>query len=168
MERKEYHLENKANEDTIDEIILNEMKNNFLNRDKNEKKISDISTNLNTEESKTKASPDNSFINNYNRESTDKENNNNNNKDEPVSPRKKISIEDFEISYVLGKGSYAKVVLAKNIHTLKIFALKIIDKKFLKRVFTISEINLISKILKSCHVTFFFPILKGIYLYLYL
>jgi len=69
-----------------------------------------------------------------------KENNNENinnettNKEECSSPRKKISIEDFEISYVLGKGSYAKVVLAKNIHSLKDYALKIIDKKFLKRV----------------------------------
>lgn len=135
MERKEYYLEKKASEDTIDEAILNEMKKKFLNKDKNEKKISDISTNLNTEESKTKSSPDNSCIVNDNINSKEKENNNDN-KEECVSPRKKISIEDFEISYVLGKGSYAKVVLAKNIHNLKIFALKIIDKKFLKRVYS--------------------------------
>ena len=130
---QEYYLEKKAREDTIDEAILNQMKKNFLNKDKNEKKISDISTNLNTEESKAKGSLDNSFIADDHKESKDKENYNDN-KEESASLRKKISIEDFEIFYVLGKGSYAKVVLAKNIHTLKTFALKIIDKKFLKRV----------------------------------
>lgn len=132
MDSKDYYLEKKESEDTIEETILNEMKRNFLNKDIIEKKIScDMSTNLNTEESKTKCSPENSCII-INKESKDTENNNN--KEESVSPRKKISIEDFEISYVLGKGSYAKVVLAKNIHSLKVFALKIIDKKFLKRV----------------------------------
>jgi hypothetical protein len=48
--------------------------------------------------------------------------------------KKKLSIEDFEISFTLGKGSYAKVVLAKNKKSQKLYALKIIDKKFLKRV----------------------------------
>jgi len=130
MERIEYYLENKANEDTIDESILNEIKQNFLNKERNLNKISyDLSTNINTEESKTKGSPENScFIIENNKE------NNQSNKEGSSSPRKKISIEDFEISHVLGKGSFAKVVYAKNIHTLKIFALKIIDKKFLKRV----------------------------------
>ncbi len=62
------------------------------------------------------------------------DNKNKGNKDKSNSPKRKISIEDFEISYILGKGSYAKVVLAKNISSLKDYALKIIDKKFLKRV----------------------------------
>ncbi len=48
--------------------------------------------------------------------------------------KKKLSIEDFEVSFTLGKGSYAKVVLAKNKNSQKLYALKIIDKKFLKRV----------------------------------
>ena len=50
------------------------------------------------------------------------------------SPKKKNSIKDFEISYVLGKGAYAKVVLAKNIYTDKYYALKVIDKEFLSKV----------------------------------
>ena len=50
------------------------------------------------------------------------------------SPKKKNSIKDFETSYVLGKGSYSKVVLAKNIYTDKYYALKIIDKEFLSKV----------------------------------
>jgi hypothetical protein len=51
-----------------------------------------------------------------------------------TSPRKRNSIKDFHINYVLGKGSYAKVVLATNIYTNKQYALKLIDKKFLEKV----------------------------------
>lgn len=50
------------------------------------------------------------------------------------SPKKKTTIKDFELMYVLGRGSYAKVVKAKNIFTDKFYALKIIDKKFLAKV----------------------------------
>ncbi len=50
------------------------------------------------------------------------------------SPKKKNSIRDFEISLLLGKGSYAKVVLAKNIYNNKYYALKVIDKSFLAKV----------------------------------
>ena len=50
------------------------------------------------------------------------------------SPKKKTTINDFELMYVLGRGSYAKVVKAKNIFTDKFYALKIIDKKFLAKV----------------------------------
>lgn len=50
------------------------------------------------------------------------------------SPIKKNTIKDFDISLLLGKGSYAKVVLAKNIYTNKLYALKVIDKSFLAKV----------------------------------
>ena len=50
------------------------------------------------------------------------------------SPMKRNTIKDFQISYVIGKGSYAKVVLATNIYTNKQYALKIIDKLFLGKV----------------------------------
>lgn len=50
------------------------------------------------------------------------------------SPIKKNTIKDFDISFLLGKGSYAKVVLAKNIYTNKLYALKVIDKSFLAKV----------------------------------
>ena len=50
------------------------------------------------------------------------------------SPRKKNSINDFDIIQVLGRGSYAKVVLARNIFSGMQYAIKIIDKKFLEKV----------------------------------
>lgn len=50
------------------------------------------------------------------------------------SPRRKNSIKDFELLRVLGKGSYGKVVLAKNIYTNKYYAIKVIDKYFLEKV----------------------------------
>lgn len=85
-----------------------------------------------------------------NENENDPENNNDNIKDnknkEKINDekaKKKPSIDDFEISFVLGKGSYAKVVLAKNKNSEKFYALKIIDKKFLKRV---RKINLLSKL----------------------
>jgi serine/threonine protein kinase len=51
------------------------------------------------------------------------------------SPRKRNNINDFDILNILGRGSYAKVVLAKNIYTGDLYAIKIIDKKFLEKVF---------------------------------
>jgi hypothetical protein len=53
----------------------------------------------------------------------------------PDSPKKRNTIKDFDMTMVLGKGSYAKVVLARNIYTNKQYALKIIDKLFLGKVF---------------------------------
>ena len=50
------------------------------------------------------------------------------------SPRKKNSINDFDIIQALGRGSYAKVVLARNIFSGMQYAIKIIDKKFLEKV----------------------------------
>jgi 3-phosphoinositide dependent protein kinase-1 len=55
------------------------------------------------------------------------------NSDLLIESKKKISIQDFEIIKTIGKGSYAKVVLARNIHNNRLFAIKIIDKKFLEK-----------------------------------
>ena len=42
-----------------------------------------------------------------------------------------ISLKDFTTLKILGKGSYGKVYLVKNINTNKIYAMKILDKQFL-------------------------------------
>ena len=41
------------------------------------------------------------------------------------------SLKDFKTLKILGKGSYGKVYLVKNINTNKIYAMKILDKQFL-------------------------------------
>jgi hypothetical protein len=51
------------------------------------------------------------------------------------SPKKRNTINDFDIINTLGKGSYAKVVLGKNIYTGDCYAIKMIDKKFVEKVF---------------------------------
>jgi len=48
--------------------------------------------------------------------------------------KKKWSLENFEIIRKLGKGSYAKVSLAKNIKTGELFAIKEIEKYFVEKV----------------------------------
>ncbi len=51
------------------------------------------------------------------------------------SKNKKISsIDDYEIIETLGKGSYAKVDLGKNIYTNNLYAIKNINKTFVERV----------------------------------
>ena len=42
-----------------------------------------------------------------------------------------ISLEDFETLKLLGKGSYGKVYLVKNINSNKVYAMKVLDKQFL-------------------------------------
>ena len=41
-----------------------------------------------------------------------------------------ISLDDFKTLKILGKGSFGKVYLVKNINTDKIYAMKVLDKKF--------------------------------------
>ncbi len=41
----------------------------------------------------------------------------------------KMTLENFTLITVIGKGAYAKVILVKNIKTGKFYALKIIKKK---------------------------------------
>jgi serine/threonine protein kinase len=49
-------------------------------------------------------------------------------------PKHKPSIKDFEIVNVLGRGSYAKVLLGRNYYTGEVRAIKAIDKAFLEKV----------------------------------
>ena len=46
---------------------------------------------------------------------------------------KKMSLDDFLLLSVIGKGSYAKVVLIKKKDNGKIFALKILKKKYIEK-----------------------------------
>jgi serine/threonine protein kinase len=55
--------------------------------------------------------------------------------------QKKLSIKDFEKLRSLGKGSYAEVVLAKNISTKERVAIKIIDKAFIEREEKVEEVH---------------------------
>jgi hypothetical protein len=50
------------------------------------------------------------------------------------SPKRRNSISDFDIVGLLGKGSYAKVVLGRNIYTGDSYAIKSMDKKFIEKV----------------------------------
>jgi len=57
----------------------------------------------------------------------------------PTSPKKsqkdkeKLTLEDFSMFCLIGEGSYAKVVLAKKKDTKKLYALKIMRKKYIKK-----------------------------------
>jgi hypothetical protein len=53
------------------------------------------------------------------------------------SQKTKHSINDFDIIDVLGKGSYAQVILGKNNYTGELRAIKMIEKKFLEKVVSI-------------------------------
>ena len=55
---------------------------------------------------------------------------------------KKITINDYLLIKNLGKGSYAKVISAKNIHTGKIYAIKVIDKAFIEREEKVNEVHI--------------------------
>jgi len=50
-----------------------------------------------------------------------------------TKPTKKMSLDDFLLLSVIGKGSYAKVVLIKKKDNGKIFALKILKKKYIEK-----------------------------------
>jgi hypothetical protein len=49
----------------------------------------------------------------------------------------KKSLEDFEILYTLGKGSFGKVVLGHNIHTHQQYAIRYVSKRFVEKVLDI-------------------------------
>ena len=62
---------------------------------------------------------------------------------------KKMSMEDFKIIRNLGKGSYAKVVYAKNINNNKNYALKIIDKTLIEREEKVEEVHIEKQLLSQ-------------------
>lgn len=66
-----------------------------------------------------------------------------------ATAKKKPSISDFEINSLLGRGSYAKCVLAQNKYNGKSYALKIIDKKFLDKFNKQHEVHIEKSILSS-------------------
>ncbi|PPD96969.1 hypothetical protein GOBAR_DD06025 [Gossypium barbadense] len=49
------------------------------------------------------------------------------------APQENFSIEDFELGKIYGVGSYSKVVRAKKKDTGKVYALKVMDKKFITK-----------------------------------
>ena len=51
-----------------------------------------------------------------------------------INPNKKNSINDFDLLSNLGRGAYAKVVLARNKYNGKLYAIKIINKNFLEKL----------------------------------
>ena len=51
--------------------------------------------------------------------------------------KSKTSLDDFQIIAPLGKGSYGEVVLVKKKSNGKQYALKVIDKHFLRKVIII-------------------------------
>ena len=55
---------------------------------------------------------------------------------------KKITINDYKLIKNLGKGSYAKVISAKNIYTGKNYAIKVIDKAFIEREEKVNEVHI--------------------------
>lgn len=62
---------------------------------------------------------------------------------------KKPSISDFEVTSLLGRGSYAKCVLSQNKYSGKTYALKIIDKKFLEKLSKQHEVHVERIIMSS-------------------
>ena len=67
------------------------------------------------------------------------------NQEEP----KKKSINDFKIIRVLGKGSFGKVVNARNIYDDKNYAIKIIDKNFIERKKKVEEVHIERQLLSQ-------------------
>ena len=78
------------------------------------------------------------------------------------SPARKVSLEDFKILKVLGRGNYGKVQLVKQVETGKLFALKSMSKKLIadsdQIEQTLTERNLLLKtahpFLVAAHYTF--------------
>lgn len=64
------------------------------------------------------------------------------------SPRK-LSMNDFKVIRILGKGSYAKVVYAKHIINNKNYAIKIIDKTFIEREEKVEEVHIERQLLSN-------------------
>lgn len=66
---------------------------------------------------------------------------------ESINPKKKLCVTDFQVSQTLGRGAYAKVMLAE--HKGKYYALKVIDKKFIEKYEKVHEVHTEKQILTS-------------------
>lgn len=55
--------------------------------------------------------------------------------------RRKVSIDDFTMLRIIGKGSYAKVALVRMKETNKIYALKILKKDYIQQKKQVSHIK---------------------------
>ena len=62
--------------------------------------------------------------------------------DKSKSEKINLSINDFKIIQKIGKGSYAKVVLATKLQTNENFAIKIINKKFIEMKNKVNEVHI--------------------------
>ena len=56
-------------------------------------------------------------------------------KSEEIKKKKKVTLDDFEYLATVGKGAYGEVVLIQKKETKTQYAMKIIDKSFLFKVF---------------------------------
>jgi serine/threonine protein kinase len=61
----------------------------------------------------------------------------------------KISIDDYKIIKTIGKGSFGKVVLARNLKNTKSYAIKIIDKQFIEKQNKVDQIHVERQILSE-------------------
>lgn len=62
---------------------------------------------------------------------------------------KKLKIDDYDIIKTIGKGSFGKVVLAKNLKNSKNYAIKIIDKHFIELQDKVDQIHVEKHILSK-------------------
>ncbi len=64
-------------------------------------------------------------------------------------PKRPVSIDDFEVIRLLGKGEYGKVLLVQKKHSTDLFAMKILKKKHIKEKrqvqHTLSERSVLTK-----------------------
>ncbi|XP_078440822.1 3-phosphoinositide-dependent protein kinase 2-like isoform X2 [Wolffia australiana] len=58
------------------------------------------------------------------------------------APQEQFTIQDFQLGKIFGVGSYSKVVRAKKVDTGKMYALKIMDKKFITKENKIEYVKL--------------------------
>ena len=54
---------------------------------------------------------------------------------DPNDPNYRLSVADFQKLNSLGKGAYAEVALVKRISNGKLFALKVVDLNFMRKVY---------------------------------
>jgi serine/threonine protein kinase len=75
------------------------------------------------------------------------------NKTSPIS-KSKVSLHDFKIIKTLGKGSFGKVLLVKNIFNNEYYAMKILKKEFIKKQKQISHTKNEREILEKINFPF--------------